>query len=94
MPGPHRPLSAEDVRTAVVRTLHEIAPEADLAEVADTANLRRELDLDSVDVQNFVIGLAKELQVDIAERDAARLATLAGCHDYLRERGLTVDGKP
>ena len=92
MPGtPREPLTAEDVRAAITRTLHQIAPEVDLATVPETANLRRELDLDSVDFQNFVIGLAKELRVEIAERDAPRLLTLAGCLDHLLRPQSTID---
>ncbi len=73
------PHTAAAVRAAVVRTLGQIAPEVDLAEIPDSANLRRECDLDSVDFQNFVIELGKTLQVAISEHDAAELVTLAGC---------------
>jgi acyl carrier protein len=74
------------VREAALRVLAGIAPEADLAALADDANLRRALDLDSIDFQNFVIGLGKALGTDIPERDVARLSTLAGCIGYLASR--------
>ncbi len=84
MPAPaHRPLSEAAVRAAVAQTLRQIAPEVDLSAIPDTANLRRECDLDSVDFQNFVIGLGNSLHVAIADRDAAGLVTLAGCLDLL-----------
>ena len=41
---------------------------------------------DSMDLLNFVIGLHKELAVDIPETDYPRLATLDGCVDYLAAR--------
>ena len=92
MPGtPREPLTAKDVRAAVTRTLRQIAPEVDLTAVPETANLRRELDLDSVDFQNFIIGLAKELRIEIAEQDAPRLLTLAGCLDHLLSHRSAVD---
>jgi acyl carrier protein len=71
------------VREAALQVLAGIAPEADLAALADDANLRRALDLDSIDFQNFVIGLGKAVGTDIPERDVARLTTLAGCVAYL-----------
>ncbi|MEN9417543.1 MAG: hypothetical protein RI988_1163 [Pseudomonadota bacterium] len=66
-----------------MRVLAGIAPEADLTGLADKANLRRTLDLDSIDFQNFVIGLGKALGTDIPERDVTQLTTLAGCVAYL-----------
>ena len=80
------PPSEAAIRAAVAETLRQIAPEVDLSGVPDTANLRRELDLDSVDFQNFVIGLGKSLHIAIADRDAAELVTLAGCLALLAHR--------
>jgi acyl carrier protein len=74
----------EKIRATVLEILGGIAPEADLAALAPEANFRRELDLDSMDFQNFVIRLCKALAVQIPDRDAARLTTVAKCVDYLR----------
>jgi acyl carrier protein len=76
-------MSQTEIREAVLRVLGEIAPEADLAQLKPQARLRDQLDIDSMDFLNFVIGLHKELQLEIPERDYGRLATLAGCVDYL-----------
>ena len=77
----------EEVRAAAVAVLGGIAPEADLAALRAAANLRRELDLDSVDFQNYLIGLTKALGVDIPDREAASLTTLAACMDRLADHG-------
>jgi acyl carrier protein len=42
-----------------------------------------DIDIDSVDFLNFVIGLHKELNVDIPDADVAKLTTLNGCVAYL-----------
>jgi acyl carrier protein len=76
----------EDPRTIILEVLGGIAPEADLAAVSPQANLRRELDLDSVDFQNFLIGVAKRAGIEISERDAAALVTLAACEAYVRHK--------
>jgi acyl carrier protein len=81
---------ADDPWQIVLEVLGGIAPEADLAVVSAQANLRRELDLDSVDFQNFLIGLAKRAGIDIPERDAAGLTTLAACEAYVRGRGAAT----
>ena len=83
---------ADDARQIIVEVLGGIAPEADLAAVSPQANLRRELDLDSVDFQNFLIGLAKRAGIDITERDAPGLTTLAACEAYVRERRAASRG--
>ena len=69
----------EKIRATALEILGGIAPEADLANLADDANLRRELDLDSVDFQTFIIRLSKALETEIPEREAGRLTTLAAC---------------
>lgn len=71
------------LQATVLSVLGVIAPEADLAALPPGANLRRELDLDSIDFQNFLIGISKATGVGIADRDAASLTTLAACVDYL-----------
>ncbi len=48
---------AMDARTAVIASLAVIAPEADFESLAPDADLRDELDLDSMDFLNFVIGV-------------------------------------
>jgi acyl carrier protein len=76
-------MNETEIRTTVLRVLGEIAPEADLELLKPQARFRDQLDIDSMDFLNFVIGIHKELHVEIPERDYARLATLAGCVDYL-----------
>jgi acyl carrier protein len=77
---------AEDLRAAVLRALGDVAPEADLAALRPDVPLREQLDLDSMDVLNFVVGLHAALGVDIPEADYPRLATLDGCVQYLHAR--------
>ena len=70
------------IRETVLTILGGIAPEADLAGLAAEANFRRELDLDSVDFQTFIIRLSTALDAHIPDRDAGKLTTLAGCERY------------
>jgi acyl carrier protein len=66
--------------------LSDVAPEADLAHLDPGARLRDQLDLDSVDFLNFVVGVHARLGVDIPEADYPRLSTWDGCLSYLEER--------
>jgi acyl carrier protein len=73
----------EEIRTRVLEVLARIAPELDPAELAPEANLRDQLDVDSMDFLNFVIGLHKAFGVEVPETDYRRLLTLDDCVAYL-----------
>ncbi|HXJ81329.1 MAG TPA: phosphopantetheine-binding protein [Candidatus Methylomirabilis sp.] len=76
-------MTKEEIKAAVLRALGEVAPEADLTSLAPDIGLRDQLDLDSMDILNFVVGLHAALGVDIPESDYPKLGTLDGCVDYL-----------
>jgi len=76
-------MTPNDIRTVVLRALSGVAPEADLEHLRPGVGFREQLDIDSMDFLNFVIGLHKELHVEIAERDYPKLSTLQGCIEYL-----------
>jgi acyl carrier protein len=76
-------MTKEEIKTTVLRVLGQIAPEADLSELKPNLRIRDQLDIDSMDLLNFVIGLHKELKVEIPEADYPKLATLDGCLNYL-----------
>jgi acyl carrier protein len=72
-------------RYQIVRSvLAQIAPEVDLESIEPDTDLHTDLDIDSMDFLNFVIGLHEASGVDIPERDYPLLATPGGCVDYLR----------
>ena len=70
----------------VLATLAQVAPEADLASLGLDAELRVELDIDSMDFLNFVVGIDERTGVDIPERDYPQLSTLNGYIEYLTRR--------
>jgi acyl carrier protein len=83
-------MTTDEIRATVVRLLCEIAPEADPAQLAPDVDVRDQLDLDSMDVLNFVIAVDEELGVGIPESDYPRLLTLDAFVAYLAER---LDGR-
>lgn len=76
-------MTRDELRATVLGVLGEVAPEADLAALRPDLPLRDQLDIDSMDLLNFVIGLHRTLGVDIPEADYPRLTTLDACIDYL-----------
>jgi acyl carrier protein len=76
-------VNAEQARTVVLHELHQIAPEAELDQLSSNANLREELDIDSMDFLNFAIGIEQETGIEIPERDYPKISTLADTIRYL-----------
>ena len=77
-------METEEIRLAVNAAIESIAPEAGMKAVRPDAPLREQVDLDSMDWLNFLIGLHEKLKVEIPEADYARLVTLGDVLDYLR----------
>lgn len=77
-------MTDDELRQIACGVLSQIAPEADLQALDTDVELQEQLDIDSMDFLNFVIGLNEATGVDIPERDYPRLATLDGCVEYLR----------
>jgi acyl carrier protein len=75
-----------DMRSLVLETLGEIAPEADLDRLDPTGDLRDELDLDSMDLLNVTADLEERLGISIPERDYPRMRSLDATVAYLLDR--------
>ncbi len=75
--------TSETLRDTVLDALSDVAPELERDKIDPRADLRNQLDLDSMDFLNFVVGLHKALGVDIPEADYRKIATLDGCVAYL-----------
>jgi len=72
-----------EIRELVREALSNVAPEVDFNAIDPAKDLRDQIDIDSVDFLNFVIGLHKALNIEIPDADVAKLTTLNGCVNYL-----------
>ena len=79
-------MTDEDIKKIIFTELTTIAPEADPAALAHTANVRETLDIDSYDFLQFLIALSEKLGVEVPEKDYAKFTTLDGMVRYLAER--------
>ncbi|HNQ56397.1 MAG: phosphopantetheine-binding protein [Burkholderiales bacterium] len=79
-------MDENELRTVVIATLKTIAPEVEEGDLRADRPLRNQVDLDSMDWLNFLIGLHQKLQVDIPEADYAKLVTLGDVLDYLQKK--------
>lgn len=76
-------MNRDEIKDAVLHALTEVAPEADPATLRPDVGLRDQLDIDSMDSLNFVIGIHEQVGVDIPEAEWARLQTLDQVVDYV-----------
>jgi len=76
-------MTRDEIRSGILRALTQVAPEVDPASIKPNLRLRDQLDIDSMDLLNFVIGVHKEFKIDIPEADYPQLATLDGIIDYI-----------
>lgn len=74
-----------EILAAVLATLESIAPEIDASTLRANRPLRSQVDLDSMDWINFLIGLHARLKVEIPGRDYGRLVTLDDVVNYLAD---------
>jgi acyl carrier protein len=72
-----------DVREAVLEIIAEIAPDADLKTLDDSASLKDQIDLDSMDFLDLVMELRKRHHVEVPKQDYVYLNTLESCVTYL-----------
>ncbi len=79
-------MEEKELRAVVIATLKTIAPEVEEGDLRPDRPLRNQVDLDSMDWLNFLIGLHEKLKVDIPEADYARLVTLGDVLDYLKRK--------
>jgi acyl carrier protein len=84
-------MNDDDIRAGVLATLRQIAPEVVADELVRDRALREQVDLDSMDWLNVIVGLHQRFGVDIPEADYAGLVSLDAIVAYLAKR-LHGDG--
>ncbi len=76
-------MTRDEIRETVLRCLCEVAPEVDPAQVKHDVEFRDQLDIDSMDLLNFVIAMHEQLHVDIPESEYGRLGTVDALVDFI-----------
>jgi acyl carrier protein len=79
-------MNTTEVRETVYAILKSIAPEIEPAALDPAAALRDQIDLDSMDYLNFIVGMHEKLKVEIPESDYRKLVSLNAIVAYLHEK--------
>jgi acyl carrier protein len=78
-------MNENDIRAGVLATLCEVAPEIDPTQLSGSRALRQQVDLDSMDWLNVIIGWHKRFGIDIPEAHYARLTTIDAVVQYVAQ---------
>jgi acyl carrier protein len=85
-------MTPEQARETIFDVLGDIAPEVDRSTVDDERDLTEQLDLDSMDYLNWMVGINEATGIDIPQRDASKFLTIAGAAAYLVEHSTQAVG--
>jgi acyl carrier protein len=76
-------MTIDDIRKAVTDIIQDILPDEDLASIDESAPLRDQLELDSMDFLDIVMELRKRYGIEVPEKDYMELNTLLSTVTYL-----------
>jgi acyl carrier protein len=79
-------MNPADILAITLTTLRSIAPEIEPDALRGNRPLRQQVDLDSMDWLNFLLGLNKRFGVEIPEADYAKLVTLDDVVTYVNSK--------
>jgi acyl carrier protein len=76
-------MNVNEAKEIVWRAVRRIAPEVEPGEIDPDAELRTQIEIDSMDFLNIVQAIYDETGVDIPERDYPRLGTVNALAEYV-----------
>jgi acyl carrier protein len=82
-----------DIKTSLSRLILNIAPEADIDSLDPSADMRDELDLDSMDFLRLLTSIDKEMQVNIPESDYGQVNSFQTLTEYIARHRPDVSEK-
>jgi acyl carrier protein len=85
-------ITPQQLKDTIIEVLRNIAPEFDPASLRPAEPLRDQVDLDSFDFLNVLIGLGERLHVEVPEKDYAQLQTLDSMLHYFETRCCAASG--
>ncbi|MEM9412279.1 MAG: acyl carrier protein [Planctomycetota bacterium] len=84
-------MAPEEIRTAIIEILEDIAPDEDLTDLNDDVSFRDQLELDSMDFLDIVMELRKRYRVQVPEEDYVQLNSMASTVTYLTPKMENVN---
>jgi acyl carrier protein len=79
-------MTKQEIRDAIMTSLHSVAPEIELDEIDPAKPIGPQMDVDSIDFLNVLMGIHEKTGVDIPERDYPKVQTIDDTVEYVAAR--------
>lgn len=79
-------MTQEQIKTAIIDQILEIAPDIDEADILPDKNIQRSLEIDSFDFLKILTALNEIMGVEVPESDYAKVDTLEHMVGYFTQR--------
>jgi acyl carrier protein len=79
-------MTQEQIQTAIIEQILEIAPDIDEADILPDKNIQRSLEIDSFDFLKILTALNEIIGVEVPESDYAKVDTLEHMVGYFSEK--------
>ena len=79
-------MNKASIKNTLIEILKKIAPEADFEQFSPDADMREELDIDSIDYYNFIVQIDEKFDIEIPEADYQKLDTLNNAVEYISKQ--------
>lgn len=79
-------MTKEQIKTAIIEQILEIAPDIDEADIIPDKNIQRSLEIDSFDFLKILTALNEVLRVEVPESDYTKVDTLEHMMEYFAKR--------
>ena len=76
-------MNTQEAKKVIFDVLSTIAPEVDPISVDHDVDLTEQLDLDSMDYLNWLLGISEAAGIDIPQRDVSKFLTIEGAASYV-----------
>jgi acyl carrier protein len=76
-------MNTQEAKKVIFDVLSNIAPEIDPTSVNHDVDLTEQLDLDSMDYLNWLLGISEAAGFDIPQRDVSEFLTIEGAASYV-----------
>lgn len=82
-------MNTQEAKKVIFDVLSNIAPEIDPTSVDHDVDLTEQLDLDSMDYLNWLLGISEAAGIDIPQRDVSEFLTIEGAASYVVDHAKT-----
>jgi len=79
-------MNKDEIKSVIIKTILEIAPDIEEDEIEPNENLQQSLEIDSFDFLNILTQMNENIGVEVPEADYSQVGTLEDMAEYFVQR--------